>query len=1043
MHFESLPADVRQGELDRAQAWKEMDLLKRSVDEREGAENFVFYEGPPTANGRPGIHHVISRTLKDMTNRYKTMEGYRVARKAGWDTHGLPVEIEVEKQLGFHNKADIEAYGVEEFNKKCRESVFKYRDLWMNMSDRMAFLADMENPYVTMDNDYIETVWYLLNNFNEKGLIYKGAKILPYCPRCGTGLASHEVAQGYKDDEVQTVYVKFPAKGEENTYFLAWTTTPWTLPSNVALTVNPDVTYVKVKQGEEYFYLAEARLDVLKPDFGEVEVVETMKGRDLEYKEYEQLLPFYNIPGKGFYVTLADYVSTEDGTGVVHSAPAFGEDDAQTGRRYDLPYWNPVNEDGKFFGGPYDGVLVFDADPDVIQYLREHNLMYAKQKIVHKYPHCWRCGTPLIYYSKPSWYIEVTKLRETMVDENKKVKWYPDYVGEKRFGNWLENLNDWALSRSRYWGTPLNIWVCDSCGHTTSVGSRQELVERANEDIDPSIELHRPYVDRVTLTCPECGGVMHREPDVIDVWFDSGAMPFAQQHYPFENADLLDGGAFPADFINEGVDQTRGWFYSLMAISVLYTGHAPYKNVLVNDLILDANGQKMSKSKGNTLDPIELFDRYGADAVRFYSLYVSQPWLPTRFDVEGLKEVSTKFFRPLKNVYQMFALYANTNEWDPRTMDLPVEERPEIDRWLLSRFASLRERYRADMDRFEYNRIVHAIADFVGEDLSNWYIRRNRHRFWSSEATPANQAVFKTTYEVLLGLSKMIAPITPFVADQLYLVLTQNEAMDSVHLERQTPEHPEWIDTELEEKMDLIRRIVNLGRAAREDAGIKVRQPLKEILVDQSYEKTLAPLADLIQEELNVKRVVFSDALQSFMDVTLKPNFKVAGKVLGGKMKAFAAYVAQQDPATFLAEVQKGNATITLDGEEIAVPEEFLLSTFTAREGFDVSSDRGVSVILETTLDEALIAEGLVREMISKVQQLRKKSGFEVSDRIRLRYAADEETANALEEGKEQIQGETLATAMERTEADALSEGVQEDLNGRTVRISVEKWVEA
>ncbi|MDD7592679.1 MAG: isoleucine--tRNA ligase [Peptoniphilaceae bacterium] len=1036
MGFQNLPDNVREGEVQKISEWKEMDLLSRAVHERDGREEFIFYEGPPTANGRPGIHHVIARTLKDMTNRYKTMQGYRVARKAGWDTHGLPVEIEVEKELGFHNKGDIEAYGVEAFNKKCRESVFKYRDLWMDMSDRMAFMADMEHPYVTMEDEYIETVWYLLNNFNERGLIYKGAKILPYCPRCGTGLASHEVAQGYQDDEVTTVYVKFPVKGEANTYFLAWTTTPWTLPSNVGLTVNPDVTYVRARQGDEIYILAEARLDVLKPEFGEVEVLERFEGRELEYKEYEQLLPFYDISGKAFFVTLADYVTTEDGTGVVHTAPAFGEDDAKTGRRYDLAYINPVDERGEFVGGPYEGKLVFDADPDVIQYLREHDKLYAKQKIVHKYPHCWRCGTPLIYYSKPSWYIDVTQFRDQMVEENKKVNWYPPYVGEKRFGNWLENLNDWALSRSRYWGTPLNMWVCDDCGEKKSIGSRAQLVKEAREDIDETIELHRPYVDNVTLTCPKCGGVMHREPDVIDVWFDSGSMPFAQWHYPFEHEDMFDEGLFPADFINEGVDQTRGWFYSLMAIAVLYTGHAPYRNVLVNDLILDANGQKMSKSKGNTLDPIALFDEYGADAVRFYSLYVSPPWLPTRFDVKGLKEVQSKFFRSIKNVYAMFALYANTNGWDPSTFDIADADRPEIDRWLLSRFESLREQYERDMDAFEYFRVVHALSDFVVEDLSNWYIRRNRARFWSSEATVENQAAFRTTYEVLLGLSKLMAPITPFLADQMYLALTQHREMDSVHLEFLPKKEPERINPALEEKMELVRRVVNLGRAAREEAGIKVRQPLQEILLDASLADVIDNLTPLIREELNIKRVHYSDEIASFMDITVKPNFKVAGKVLGGKMKAFANYLKDVDAKAFIAEVQEGGKIITLDGETIEVPEEFILTQFTAKEGFDVTADRGVYVVLDTTLNDALIAEGLVREFISKVQNQRKKNGYEVADRIAIRYAADEELAAALEDAAAQVKAETLALQMERV---ASLDGEAIDINGHEAVLALER----
>lgn len=1037
MAFKSLPENVREGELARSKVWKDMDLLKRSVDERANHEKFVFFDGPPTANGRPGIHHVISRTLKDMTNRYKTMEGYQVRRKAGWDTHGLPVEIEVEKELGFHQKSEIEAYGVEAFNKKCRESVFRYRNLWMDMSDRMAFLADMEDPYITLDNDYIETVWHLLHNFHERGLVYKGAKILPYCPRCGTGLASHEVAQGYREDEVTTAYVKFPVKGTSNEYFLAWTTTPWTLPSNVALTVHPDVDYVKVRQGDEIYYLAKDLMDaVLKKDYGPVEVLETMKGRDLEYLEYEQLLPFIKVQGKAFFVTLADYVTTTDGTGIVHTAPAFGEDDNKTGVRYDLAYVNPVNEQGKFAEGPYEGTFVMDADPEVLQYLRENGKLYAKQKIKHNYPHCWRCGTPLIYYSKPSWYINVTKFRDQMVTENKKVHWYPDYVGEKRFGNWLENLNDWALSRSRYWGTPLNIWVCEDCGHQHSIGSRAQLAEEAREDIDASIELHRPYVDNVTLTCPECGGIMRREPDVIDVWFDSGAMPFAQRHYPFEHKDDFEKLYFPADFICEGIDQTRGWFYSLMAISVLYTGQTPYRNVLVNDLILDKNGQKMSKSKGNTLDPFALFDEYGADAVRFYSLYVSPPWLPTRFDIAGLKEVQSKFFRTIKNVYAMFALYANTNEWDPRKFDLPVAERPEIDRWLLSRFHSLVRRYHTDMDQFEYNRVVHALSDFVVEDLSNWYIRRNRSRFWSSEETPQNKAVFRTTWEVLYGLSKLIAPITPFLADDLYQALTQGEEMDSVHLEYQIQEDESVIDAELEKKMDLVRRLVNLGRAAREDAGIKVRQPLQAILVDKTLAPIVDDLDDLIAEELNIKEVIYSDELSKFMKVSLKPNFKVAGKVLGGDMKAFAAYLNTADPSAFLAEIQEGPVTVSLNGHDVEIAEEFVSAHFDAQEGFDVTSDHGVFVVLETQLTDELIREGYVREFISKVQQTRKKNGYEVSDRITITYCADDTVAAALEEGEEQIQKETLAVSI--TRVDALDEEAV-DLNGHDVSMQLEK----
>ncbi|MDY3986550.1 isoleucine--tRNA ligase [Peptoniphilaceae bacterium SGI.097] len=1037
MSFQNLPEKVRDGELQWINRWKEMDLLERSVKERSESENYVFYDGPPTANGRPGIHHVISRTLKDMTCRYKTMSGYKVRRKAGWDTHGLPVEIEVEKQLGISQKQEIEQYGVEAFNRKCRESVFQYRDLWMEMSDRMAFLADMDNPYITLDNNYIESEWAILKDFFDRGLIYNGAKILPYCPRCGTGLASHEVAQGYQEDEVVTVYVKFHRKGTENEYFLAWTTTPWTLPSNVALTVHPDVTYVKVRQGDEIYYLAKALMDtVLKKDYGEVTILEEMTGRDMEFMEYDQLLPWIPVKGKSFFVTCADYVTTTDGTGIVHTAPAFGEDDSKTGERYGLAYVNPVGDDGKFLEGPLKGTFVMDSDPDVIQSLREQGKLYAKQKITHNYPHCWRCGTPLIYYSKPSWYINVTKFKQDMVNENNKVQWFPEFVGEKRFGNWLENLNDWALSRSRYWGTPLNLWVCPDCGHVHAVGSRRQLVEEAIEEIDESIDLHRPYVDDVHLRCDHCGGTMSRVPDVIDVWFDSGSMPFAQMHYPFENREHFEEEYFPADFVCEGIDQTRGWFYSLMAISTLYKGRAPYKNVLVNDLILDKNGQKMSKSKGNTINPITLFDEYGADAVRFYSLFVSPPWVPTRFDVNGLKEVNSKFFRTVRNVYAMFALYSNANGWDPSEFSISLKERPFIDRWLLSRFHSLIRRYKENMDRFEYTKVTHDLSDFVVEDLSNWYIRRNRRRFWSSEETTDIRSVFCTTWEILLGISKLIAPITPFLAEELYQALTQGKAMDSVHLEYLPEADEEMIDPILEERMELVRRIVNLGRASREDAGIKVRQPLQEILVDRRYQEKIGNLKDLIREELNVKDVIFSDQLDRLMKIHLKPNFKVAGKVLGKHMKAFAAALADMPAHEFLERLQNGPVEMELDHERISVLRDFVEATFLAKEGYDVAMDGNVSVVLETSLTPELIREGLVREVISKVQQLRKGSGFDVSDRITLDFHADEELKAAILAGQELIAGEVLATKI--TAYDELS-GEELDINGHTLILRLKK----
>ena len=1035
--YQDLP-EVREGELSLVDRWKEIDLLGRSWKEREDGPTYVFYDGPPTANGRPGVHHVISRTLKDMTCRFKTMQGYKVRRKAGWDTHGLPVEIQVEKELGFHNKQQIEDYGIEKFNEKCRESVFMYSDLWKEMSEQMAYLCDMENPYITLSNDYIETVWHLIDHFFKEGLVYKGAKILPYCPRCGTGLASHEVAQGYQEDKVTTVYAKFPVKGRDHLYFLAWTTTPWTLLSNVSLTVHPDVDYVLVQQGEDQLILAKDLMKTaLRKEYGEVKILKEMKGKDLEYTEYDQLLPFIKVPGKAFFVTCADYVTTTDGTGVVHTAPAFGEDDYQTGLRYKLPFVQPVGSDGAFNDGPYKGTFVMDTDPDVIQYLAEHGYLYAKQKIVHNYPHCWRCHTPLIYYAKPSWYIKMSEYREALVRENNKVNWVPDYIGQGRFGNWLENLKDWAISRSRYWGTPLNIWVCPDCGHAESIESRKELRERAQEEVGPDIDLHRPYVDRIHLTCPKCGGTMNREADVLDVWFDSGAMPFAQLHYPFEHQGELDQ-YFPADFICEGIDQTRGWFYTLMAISVLYTGKAPYKNVLVNDLVLDKDGQKMSKSKGNTIDPFVLFEKYGADVVRFYTLYVSPTWLPTKFDEDGLKEVNAKFFRSLKNIYAMFSLYANTNGLDASALEINPGSRPEIDRWLISRFQSLYAFYLESMEHYQYNKVVHAISDFVVEDMSNWYIRRSRDRFWSSEESLEVQSVFQTTYEVLLGLSKMLAPITPFLAEELYQALTQGKAMDTVHLENLDRADTSMVDRKLERKMDLVRKIVNLGRASREDAGIKVRQPLLEIQVDQEFKPIIDDLTGLIKEELNVKNIVFSDHLDQLMNIQLKPNYKVAGKILGSKIKEFARYLSEAQPHELLKSLEKGPLTLTLGGEETEIPQEDIQVTYEAKEGYDVMMEGEVSVVLDTALTDELIQEGYAREFISRVQKQRKENGYQVTDRIRIAYSADEEIVRAFQNYASMIQDNTLAIKMERKD-EINQEPV--DINGHPVAfcLKVEK----
>ena len=1028
--FESLSKDsAAQREERISEYWEKIDLLHKCVQTREGNKKYIFYEGPPTANGKPGIHHVMARTLKDLTCRYHTMLGYKVNRKAGWDTHGLPVEIEVEKKLGLHNKQDIEKYGIEKFNEKCKASVFEYEKEWRELTKRMGYLIDLDHPYVTLENDYIESVWNILNNMFKDDLIYEGHKILPYCARCGTGLASHEVAQGYEEITTTSVTVKFKVKGKDNEFFLAWTTTPWTLPSNVCLSVNPEVDYVKVKVKDEYYYLADNLKDAVLKDL-EYQAVEHLKGKEMEYMEYEQLLPFIDVKEKAFFVTCADYVTIEDGTGIVHTAPAFGEDDYNTGRRYKLPVINPVNEEGKFTQTPWKGTFVIDTDPEVINYLWENGILFAKQKIKHNYPHCWRCHTPLIYYAHPSWYIEVTKFKDKLVDNNNGVNWFPPFVGEKRFVNWLENLNDWAISRSRYWGTPLPIWRC-KCGHVESIGSRKELKEKALEDIDENVELHRPYVDNIHLKCPKCGDIMTREKDVIDVWFDSGSMPFAQWHYPFENKDNFDE-LFPADFICEGIDQTRGWFYSLLAISTYMTGKSPYKNVLVNDLILDKEGKKMSKSRGNTVAPFELFDKYGADVVRWYLLYVSPPWNPTKFDEDGLREMESKFFRSLRNIYNFFSLYANTDDIDPRTFQVKYEDRDEIDKWLLSKYNRLVKVVRDDMDKFELTKVVREISDFVIEELSNWYIRRNRRRFWKTDKDDSKFAVYSTTYEVLLGISKLIAPIVPFISEELFRSLTDEE---SVHLADFPQFDEEKINDKIENRMDLVRDLVTLGRAAREEAKIKVRQPLSKVIIDGKYKKIISDLSDLIIEELNVKEVIFEDDLSQFMNFELKPNFREVGKLLGSKVKSFSKYLNSVDAKKLLDDLENGPVKIEIDGEEIEINKDYVLVNIRSKKGFDVNMANNIFVILDTDLNEELINEGYVREFISKIQQFRKKLDLDVLDNIEISFVSDKEVTEALFNDEEFIKSETLANKIEEKDQG----GEESSLNGHPVKINIKK----
>ena len=993
-------------------------ILDKCIENRKNNENYVFYDGPATANGMPGLHHMLAKFLKDSFCKYKTMQGYRVLRKIGWDTHGLPVEVQVEKKLGFSGKGDIENYGIKEFNEECRKAVWENEKAFCDLTNVMGQFIDLENRYITYDNDYIETEWWILKKFFDEGLFYEGSKILPYCPRCGTGLASHEVAQGYKEVSVDTVIVPMKKKGSDE-YFLVWTTTPWTLLANVAICVNPNEKYVLCSSMGYKFIVAEKLAHKVLGD--EFEVLETYTGKELEYTEYEQLIPELEINKKAFFVTCDNYVTMEDGTGIVHIAPAFGADDANVGKNYDLPYVNPVGEDGCYTVGPWKGMLVFDADLEVIKYLKNNDKLFKKQKIVHNYPHCWRCKSPLLYYSKPSFYLEVTKLKDKIIENNKKVNWYPSFVGEKRFGNWLENLNDWAISRSRYWGTPLPLWECE-CGHREMIGSRAELVEKSIENIDETIDLHRPYVDDVHITCPDCGKVMNRCKDVIDCWFDSGAMPFAQYHYPFENEDLFES-QFPADFICEGIDQTRGWFYSLLVISTFVKGVSPYKNVLVNELLLDKNGHKMHKSKGNAIEPFSIMKKYGADTVRWYLPYVSPVWTPLKFDEEGLKEVYSKFFNPLKNTYNFFSMYATTDNIDIDECNIKIEDREEIDKWLISRYNSLLKIVTEGYEEYDLNKVVRNITNFVSDDLSNWYIRRNRNRFWESVLDNSKKSVYITTYEVLVGLSKMVAPIIPYLSEEIYTKLTHE---DSVH----TADFPKYdeslIDEVLEEKMSLVKDLISMGRMIREESKIKVRTPLSEAIIDKKVYDKIGDLVPLIEEELNVKNIISESDLAKYMNLSVKPNYKVVGKVFGAKLKDYEKFLTEVDVNELnKEEVKFENTLITKDMFEVKI---------SSKEGFNVGVLNNLFIILNTTLTTELINEGHAREFVSKIQNMRKTNGYDVSDRINIYYQG-EEFSEVINNYCEYIKNETLAVNILETE---LNEELI-NVNGIEVYVKVEK----
>lgn len=956
------------------------DILNKSIE--KGKEYFVFYDGPATANGMPGLHHMVAKFLKDAFCKYKTMQGYKVIRKVGWDTHGLPVEVQVEKQLGFTSKLDIEKYGIDKFNEKCREAVWVNEKAFRDFTIKMGQFIDLDNPYVTYHNDYIETEWWILKKFFDEGLFYRGNKILPYCTRCGTGLASHEVAQGYQEISVNSVIVPMKLV-DEDAYFLVWTTTPWTLLSNVALCVNPEAEYVKVESRGNKFILAK---DLVSKVFNEeVKVLEEYTGKDLEYKKYEQLIPYIKVDKEAFFVTCDDYVTMEDGTGIVHIAPAFGEDDYKVGQRYDLPFLNPVGEDGKYLEGPWKDKFVLDADPEIIIWLKENGKLFSKIKILHNYPHCWRCNTPLLYYSKPSWYLKTTALKDKIIEENNKVNWFPKFVGEKRFGNWLENMNDWAISRSRYWGTPLPLWTCPN-GHMEMIGSREELVDRAIEKIDMNIELHRPYVDGIHIKCMECGETMTRVPDVIDCWFDSGAMPFAQYHYPFENKELFEN-QFPADFIAEGIDQTRGWFYSLLVISTFVKGVSPYKNVLVNELLLDKYGKKMHKSKGNAIDPFKLIDEYGADVIRWYIPYVSPIWTPLKFDEEGLKEVYSKFFNTLKSTYTFFQMYANTDNVDPREFEVAYEDLEEIDKWLVSKYEKLVKYVTDSYNEYDLTKVVRSITEFVSEDLSNWYIRRNRRRFWGSELDLSKKAVYQTTYRVLVGLTKLIAPVVPFISEEIYQNLTDEE---SVHLADFPVYHEDLIDDEIEEKMDLVRELISLGRNAREEAKVKVRQPISEAILDSKVKNIIGNLDELIKEELNVKNLVFVKDLSEYMNFEVKPNYKVCGKLLGANIKEFAEKLTKLTNEDVNKLDNDETIKVIVNNEELLVNKEMVDIRVHSKEGFNASYNNNKFIVLNTTLTQELINEGIARELVSKVQQLRKSYDYEITNRINIYYYSNE-----------------------------------------------------
>ena len=1039
--------------------WNDNDIFKKSMEHRKEGETYTFYDGPPTANGKPHIGHVETRTIKDMIPRYQTMKGKFVPRKAGWDTHGLPVELEVEKLLGLNGKEQIEEYGMEPFIKKCKESVWKYKGMWEDFSKTVGFWADMDNPYVTYDDNFIESEWWALKEIWNKNLLYKGFKIVPYCPRCGTPLSSQEVAQGYKTVKERSAVARFKVIGED-AYFLAWTTTPWTLPSNVALCVNPDETYCKVKAVDGYtYYMAEALLDTVLgklPDKDApegtkaYEVLETYKGSDLEYKEYEPLFDcakeiIEKQHKKAHYIVCDTYVTMTDGTGIVHIAPAFGEDDAAVGRKYDLPFVQLVDGKGELTKEtPYAGVFVKKADPMVLKDLDEKGLLFDAPKFEHEYPHCWRCDTPLIYYARESWFIKMTAVKDDLIRNNNTVNWIPDSIGKGRFGDWLENIQDWGISRNRYWGTPLPVWECE-CGHQECIGSRAELAERSGNPDDAKVELHRPYIDAVTFKCPDCGKEMHRVPEVIDCWFDSGAMPFAQHHYPFENKDVFEK-QFPAKFISEAVDQTRGWFYSLMAESTLLFNKAPYENVIVLGHVQDENGQKMSKSKGNAVDPFDALETYGADAIRWYFYTSSAPWIPKRFSGKLVQEGQRKFMGTLWNTYAFFVLYANIDQFDAAKYTLDYEKLSVMDKWLLSKLNSAIKATDENLANYRIPEAAKVLDEFV-DDMSNWYVRRSRDRFWAKGMEQDKINAYMTLYTALVEICKAAAPMIPFMTEEIYQNLVRSintEAPESIHLCDFPAVNEAWIDKELEKNMDEVLKIVVMGRACRNSANIKNRQPIGNMYV-KAPNVLSEYFVEIIEDELNVKKVNFTEDVSAYTSYTFKPQLRTVGPKYGKFLGQIQKALAELDGNKAMAELKAdGVLTLPTVSDDVKLSEEDLLITMTQMEGYVTEGDNTVTVVLDTNLTPELVEEGFVRELISKIQTMRKEAGFEVMDKISIYYHADEKVADIFHKYGNDIMGDVLGTEVvaEADSFDAKEDGIyckEWNINGEKVLLGVKK----